>query len=387
MREASKKSSQLTLWDTDSVTGLLESEDGHLPSGLQVSNPSSDSGRPVCHANPYRLPAESEVRRINGTSGRNSTVSSQSVALQSLLASSLRARMDVNGSMEFHSIWKSLVSPSQRQICQLQALGHRTKDSDFTGELFGWPTPNTMPDAPNMSENRGDGKRRRLTPQSVAGLVPWPTPLAARADRSQRRENRNSVASDREERPPSDGTTRRLGDSESDDKRRSEQSGTGFPAGVAAGGSGPGLGDTMCSGLEGLGRAGEVWDESGWQSAEPIRSVGKAGVWDDYWLAQCVDGKQRRVGTGIHVLASGIPFRTNDPELVQLLAGLRGVGVSPEDSAAVLRAARRNRIGRLKGYGNAIVPQLAALFLRSLFDSIAAYAACSGDLNQLSGGQ
>lgn len=53
----------------------------------------------------------------------------------------------------------------------------------------------------------------------------------------------------------------------------------------------------------------------------------------------------------------------------------------------MVRSARTNRVGRLKGYGNAIVPQLAAVFLRSLFDSIAAYAACSGDLNKLSGGQ
>lgn len=178
MQGASKKSSQLTLWDTDSVTGLLESEDGHLPSGLPDSNSSGDSGRPVCHANPYRLPAESEVRKTNGTCGQNSIASSQSVCLQSLLASSLQAKTDVSGSMEFRLIWKNLDMPSQRQICQLQALGHRTEDSDSTGELFGWPTPNTMPDAPNMSANRGDGKRRRLTPQSVVGLVPWPTPLA-----------------------------------------------------------------------------------------------------------------------------------------------------------------------------------------------------------------
>jgi len=31
----------------------------------------------------------------------------------------------------------------------------------------------------------------------------------------------------------------------------------------------------------------------------------------------------------------------------------------------MVKAARRNRVGRLKGYGNAIVPQAAAEFIRA----------------------
>jgi hypothetical protein len=34
------------------------------------------------------------------------------------------------------------------------------------------------------------------------------------------------------------------------------------------------------------------------------------------------------------------------------------------------RGARGNRIGRLKGYGNAIVPQLAAEFIRAAMGAI-----------------
>jgi hypothetical protein len=35
-----------------------------------------------------------------------------------------------------------------------------------------------------------------------------------------------------------------------------------------------------------------------------------------------------------------------------------------------LRCAGRNRVGRLKGYGNAIVPPLAAMFIRSFIQSV-----------------
>jgi DNA (cytosine-5)-methyltransferase 1 len=57
--------------------------------------------------------------------------------------------------------------------------------------------------------------------------------------------------------------------------------------------------------------------------------------WGDTWL-QCLDGKARRVEPGIFPLAHGIP----------------------------------RRVGRLRAYGNAIVPQVAAVFLRAVMESV-----------------
>lgn len=172
----SKSLMSRSLFDTDSATSSAESPGGQKPCDLPDCSTPQESGHRACHVNRFRVPVNSEVRKTNGTSGLNSTPSSASVALQSCLANNLAARTDVNGSMEYRLIWKSWATSSGRQICALRASGRPTSDSESTGGLLGWPTPNTMPDAPNMSENRGNGTRRRLTPQSVQGLVGWPTP-------------------------------------------------------------------------------------------------------------------------------------------------------------------------------------------------------------------
>jgi DNA (cytosine-5)-methyltransferase 1 len=53
------------------------------------------------------------------------------------------------------------------------------------------------------------------------------------------------------------------------------------------------------------------------------------GAWSDYRIIPCADGKARRIESSIQPLAHGIP----------------------------------GRVGLLRGYGNAIVPQVAAAFV------------------------
>jgi DNA (cytosine-5)-methyltransferase 1 len=78
------------------------------------------------------------------------------------------------------------------------------------------------------------------------------------------------------------------------------------------------------------------------------------GPWADAYLVGCADGKCRRVGAGLQPLAHGIP---------------RGMGSGEPTFRGVVRSARRNRVGRLRGYGNAIVPQLAAAFVRAVMEA------------------
>lgn len=81
--------------------------------------------------------------------------------------------------------------------------------------------------------------------------------------------------------------------------------------------------------------------------------------WRDVVGIACRDGCTRRLSaqSGDEPLAHGIPrdLGRRFPELRQLAKG-----------------ARANRVGRLKGYGNSIVPQVAATFIRAAMESLAA---------------
>lgn len=68
---------------------------------------------------------------------------------------------------------------------------------------------------------------------------------------------------------------------------------------------------------------------SGWDSAQ--RHCTEAGFWGDFGLVHCADGKTRRFEPSAFPLAHGIP----------------------------------GRVGLLRGYGNAIVPPLAAEFIKA----------------------
>ena len=89
------------------------------------------------------------------------------------------------------------------------------------------------------------------------------------------------------------------------------------------------MGDTKRKGLE-----GHAWSNDGQGSwPQEIRSGTETGFWDDYGLAYCRDGKYRQIPTEptLFPLANGIP----------------------------------NRVGILRGAGNAIVPQVAAEVIKA----------------------
>jgi len=86
-----------------------------------------------------------------------------------------------------------------------------------------------------------------------------------------------------------------------------------------------GLVDTSRNGLQ-HGSIHQDRECETWQRAEAIT---RGGAWGDFDLVPCADGKARRIEPGTFPLADGVPAR----------------------------------VGLLRGYGNAIVPQLAAEFV------------------------
>lgn len=92
--------------------------------------------------------------------------------------------------------------------------------------------------------------------------------------------------------------------------------------------------------------------------------------WSDYLLIGCRDEKVRRVSAEPSdvPLAHGIPSRKKDPRMGYLISRLGQLGHSPKSARGVVGAARRNRVGRLRGYGNAIVPAVAVEFIRVVME-------------------
>lgn len=109
----------------------------------------------------------------------------------------------------------------------------------------------------------------------------------------------------------------------------------------------------------GLGNPPELAERDGQRGLGPEigRSQEATGAgWSDFQILNCTDGKSRRIERVSFPLAYGLP---------------RSVGPgSTREQRMELMAAKANRVGRLRGYGNAIVPQVAAMFVRAFMESV-----------------
>lgn len=120
--------------------GSLELEAGPTPSvspAGQMVNPSTPEAPP---ANPYRAQVKDLGTSTNGTSGRNTIASCESLMFQRALANRFLTKTDWNGSTEYRLTWKNSALPSLRLICQLQAQVITTSGSESSG----LPTPTAL---------------------------------------------------------------------------------------------------------------------------------------------------------------------------------------------------------------------------------------------------
>ena len=169
MTEASPTCDRTTCADTTNAISSPESEDGVTRSDLPVGMIRDLFGQAPAPASPSASPASGGAMRMSGTSGQNSGVSSRSAALQSSLASRLRARMDVNGSPEYALTWRRWDMPSGPAIFALLASARRTSGNG----CIGWQTPTAM----NIGA-RLDPEKRRLYRESIGRTSLAPGSLA-----------------------------------------------------------------------------------------------------------------------------------------------------------------------------------------------------------------
>ena len=108
-------------------------------------------------------------------------------------------------------------------------------------------------------------------------------------------------------------------------------------------------------------------NESGRITADSSRSTAETGgalpgnAWADCRVIVGADGKARRIEPGIEPLVDGI-----------------SAGVVPSGADGVsdeVNSTQKARMKRIAGYGNAIVPQVAAVFVRAFMASAFSVAA------------
>lgn len=134
------------------------------------------------------------------------------------------------------------------------------------------------------------------------------------------------------------------------------EEGAGTPVEPRRRGNTSGMGNASSQGRQERGSNGRVQqEEMGTHERQAAVSAGADSGWDRYVLIPCQDGKARRAEPGIFPLAYGL-----SPGVVP--------GGDPGE-AVDANATTEARVARLRGYGNAIVPQVAALFIRAFLES------------------
>lgn len=113
------------------------------------------------------------------------------------------------------------------------------------------------------------------------------------------------------------------------------------------------LPNTSDTRLQGHGGFEQVAVPQGWEGAQ--RHISKGGVWDNPNWIYCRDEKYRAIERSIKPLVNGIP------------KGVVRSGDSSEEFDA--NNTQEARAMRLKGYGNAIVPQVAAMFISAFMEA------------------
>lgn len=178
-------SNRATLTDTGDAISSRESGCGLPQSSEPGGQTTLASGPDRALANLSAMQAEKMGLLMSGTYGRTGSGSSRSRSLQSCLASKLRARTDVNGSILYRLTWKEWVTPQRRRICALRASTARTQDKGFI--LSVWPTPSARDHKGGYIGGRvRDGKFSTDALDVAAQLAGWPSPGAKDGSKSVR---------------------------------------------------------------------------------------------------------------------------------------------------------------------------------------------------------
>ena len=338
-------SKQATSLDTDSAISSPASPDGRSPCKWPDGPLKPKSGPGHVPVSRFRAQDSEKAMPIDDTCGPLFTASSPSADLQRSLANKLRQRMAGNGSPLYELTWSEWDMPAGVPICRLRASAHRTSDNGFGG----WRTQDTGMGSAIKPERYQEwvkkGGQVRLSTQAM--LAGWPHSERRTAKRYRYEvegaagedkggeEKRQRVRDDLGDGCSVDG----LADShESRRYSRNRDTQDGHEDCRRGERSRGGLGS--CCEDNGMGNPTSAERTRQRSVSVPVESEqetgrsGYANPWAGSRFIQCADGKARPFEPGIFPLADGIP----------------------------------GRVGRLRAYGNAIVPAVAAEFIKAYMD-------------------
>ena len=372
---------QASLPDLFNVTSSPALAAGATPCALPDGPRIDLFGRAVARANLLAQPVPGGALPTNAISGLPGSTSSASADLTLSLVSKLKQRLTTDGLTLFSLTWREKVTPAGRLVSRLAASGRRTSDNDFglwqtpkaldgvfstprtTGRpmhrathlqtqtialltnadptLASWPTPR----GPHGC-GPSDAVTRGLTGEGAAQLASWPTTTVTDAHRGERYDPmaKNMMLNMAAQRTswPTPQTMDTL--PPMDYERRLNHPGR--------------PGRTVSGNLR------EVVTLTSWPM--PMEHEARLGFQD---RSTGKKGSQKSLTTV--VVESLAP--DNDPRL----SGLTAIGspaatekpgqLNPAHSRWLMGVS--GRVGRLRAYGNAIVPQVAQVFIEAYLES------------------
>jgi hypothetical protein len=350
----------------------------------------SQASPTVPASGPARVLASRSATRARGSEhatldifGRHGSSSSASADLQRSLESKLRASSAFSGSILFELTWNDAVTPSGHRICALRASARRTSGSGCTS----WPSPIVNDSkSSDYAYSQGDHDRVVLKLGGAARLM---------GDAGGARSGRHggAVSDAKAQGEGERAWYRRLLDESrlAGVDRRCTNCGAVHRIGTQCGRVGDATLDEFSrsarcrelageeaegeAGVEGsnraehAGAADSVADRNGARCAradEGTECAGgddagadrRTGFWSPVEWRPCTDGKARPTEPRLEPLAHGVSGRMVVRRTVE----------SAESSHE--EEHWYNRCGALVGFGNAIVPQVAAAFIEAALDTI-----------------
>ena len=336
--------------DSRSATSSPASVVGPTRSDSPTGQTTDLFGQAVVLVSPSVARGKALSPQIRATFGLPFSSSSRSADLQSSLENRLQAQMDEHGSILFSLTWKDQHTASGRRICALVASGRRTSDS----VSIGWPTPTSRRaiSAGAAEKENAREKTQEYLPLT-AHLTSWPTPIKDDAKTDQRQPREIGYKSVPQTALLVRWPTPIVKDATEQRHSRPPSLFTGANDSLQASWATPNATD-----YKGAPTTAYQERSGTTKRRETGRTSRASTAWDHVvWLA-CRDGKSRAVESVVEPLADGLSSQLG---CLRLASG--------DTIIAPLIEAGEHRNGRLRGYGNAICPEVAAEFLT-------AYLAC-----------